>query len=311
MKNNYLIESSDKVLLDNKINEIITKSKFNDVYISTYDIEENDLSDALEDLNTYGLFSEKKVIIIKNVFVDTKNKKLDDLINYINNYDENYLLILVEAKLDNRLTIIKDLKSNKNIEIISLETNPNTYIKNYLKDYKIDSYTVNRIISLCKEDITRITNELDKLMMYKVNNKEITIDDVNLLVVEKLGDSSDTLFSLIRYIMSRDKVNAINTLNKLKKYDVDINSIIGLMTSQINLIWGIKILSEKGINNDDIAKTLGVKSVYQIKKLKEYIYDYSYEDICSFIKTIADLDYKIKSGRVDKEKAIEILIINL
>ena len=311
MKNNYLIESSDKVLLDNKINEIINKNKFNDVYISTYDIEENDLGNALEDLNTYGLFSEKKVIIIKNVFVDTKNKKLDDLINYINNYDENYLLILVETKLDNRLTIIKDLKNNKNIEIISLETNPNTYIKNYLKDYKIDSYTVNRITILCKEDITRITNELDKLMMYKIKEKEITIDDVDLLVVEKLGDSSDTLFSLIRYIMSKDKVNAINTLNELKKYDVDINSIIGLMTSQINLIWGIKILSEKGINNDDIAKTLGVKSVYQIKKLKEYIYDYSYEDICSFIKTIADLDYKIKSGRIDKEKAIEILIINL
>lgn len=311
MKNNFLIEASDKVLLDNKINEIITKNKFNDVYISTYDLEENDLSDALEDLNTYGLFSEKKIIIIKNVFIDTKNKNLDNLINYINNYDKNYLLILIEPKFDNRLTILKDLKNNKNIEIVSLEINPNTYIKDYLKDYKIDSYTVNRIITLCKEDITRITNELDKLMMYKIKEKEITIDDVDLLVVEKLGDSSDTLFSLIRYIMSKDKVNAINTLNELRKYDVDINSIIGLMTSQINLIWGIKILSEKGINNDDMAKTLGVKSVYQIKKLKEYIYDYSYEDICSFIKTIADLDYKIKSGRVDKEKAIEILIINL
>ena len=47
------------------------------------------------------------------------------------------------------------------------------------------------------------------------------------------------------------------------------------------------------------------------KKLSEYIYTYSLEDIHIFFNKLSDLDYKIKSGRIDSKDAIELLIIDL
>ena len=67
MKNNYLLESEDNYLVSLKIEELIKKCSFNDSPVHSYDMEEVPLSNALEDLDTYGLFSEKKVIVISNI----------------------------------------------------------------------------------------------------------------------------------------------------------------------------------------------------------------------------------------------------
>ena len=64
MNNNYLIEGSDYISINNKISEIIKKNNFSDASISKYDLSEDLLEEVIEDLNTYGLFSDKKIVII-------------------------------------------------------------------------------------------------------------------------------------------------------------------------------------------------------------------------------------------------------
>ena len=41
------------------------------------------------------------------------------------------------------------------------------------------------LIELCKNDITKIDSECEKLMMYKKDTLEITRNDIDLLVVKK------------------------------------------------------------------------------------------------------------------------------
>lgn len=129
--------------------------------------------------------------------------------------------------------------------------------------------------------------------------------------MKKLGDSNEILFSLIKYIISKDKKNALKTYNELCLYNVDMNSIIGLMASQIKLTYQIKLLVDKNLNNQDIADRLNLKSIYQVKKIKEYIYNYTYNEIYNFIHKLSDIDYKVKSGKMDSTVAIDMLIINL
>ena len=65
----YLLESLDSLSLKQERESIIHKHQFEDAEISHYDLEETTLEKALEDLDTYGLFSTKKVIIIENIVV--------------------------------------------------------------------------------------------------------------------------------------------------------------------------------------------------------------------------------------------------
>ena len=309
--NNYLFECADHLVIQKEVSKLIKEKKLNDAYISTYDLEEVPLDDALEDLDTYSFLSDKKVIIIKNILASlvTDNEK-NHLLKYLDNYNSDNLLIITCDKLDSK-DFSKKIKKNKNIEIKKLELDEKEYIKNKLSDYKIENGNIMYLIELCKNDITKIDSECEKLMMYKKDTLEITRNDIDLLVVKKIGDSSELLFSLVNSIMSKNKTKSLKVYQELKEYHVDSNSIIGLMASQMKLISQIKVLKEDNMSNVQIQEKLGVKSLYQIKKLSDYVYNYSFKEIHDFFNKLSDLDYKIKSGRMDSLDAIEMLIIDL
>ena len=308
---NYLLESSDHLLLENKIDSIIEKEKFQGEYRATYDLEEVALANALEDLDTYSFLSSKKVIIIKNILSSlTLENEKKHLIKYLENPSSDNLLIMTSDKMDAK-TFSKKLKSLKTLEYQKLETNPVSFAKNTLDGYKISNMDLSYLAELCNNDITKLNSECEKLMMYKIDTKEIGREDITNLVVKKLGDSNEILFSLAKAIMSKDKKQALKLYNDLKAYQIDANSIIGLMASQMKLVSQIKVLKEKNLNVSQIQQNLNLKSSYQVKKLSEYIYSYSYNDIKTFFNRLFDLDYSIKTGKVDSSNAIELLIINL
>ena len=308
---NYLLESSDHLLLEKKIDSIIEKEKFQGEYRATYDLEEVALANALEDLDTYSFLSSKKVIIIKNILSSlTLENEKKHLIKYLENPSSDNLLIMTSDKMDAK-TFSKKLKSLKTLEYQKLETNPVSFVKNILDGYKISNMDLSYLAELCNNDITKLNSECEKLMMYKIDTKEIAREDITNLVVKKLGDSNEILFSLAKAIMSKDKRQALKLYNDLKAYQIDANSIIGLMASQMKLVSQIKVLKEKNLNVSQIQQNLNLKSSYQVKKLSEYIYSYSYNDIKTFFNRLFDLDYSIKTGKVDSSNAIELLIINL
>lgn len=308
---NYLLESSDHLLLEKKIDSIIEKEKFQGEYRATYDLEEVALDNALEDLDTYSFLSSKKVIIIKNILSSLvlENEK-KHLIKYLENPSSDNLLIMTSDKMDAK-TFSKKLKSLKTLEYQKLETNPVSFAKNILDGYKISNMDLSYLAELCNNDITKLNSECEKLMMYKIDTKEIGREDITNLVVKKLGDSNEILFSLAKAIMSKDKKQALKLYNDLKVYQIDANSIIGLMASQMKLVSQIKVLKEKNLNVSQIQQNLNLKSSYQVKRLSEYIYSYSYNDIKTFFNRLFNLDYSIKTGKVDSSNAIELLIINL
>ena len=110
--NSYLIESEDTLSLNNEISKIIKDNDFTNAVINTYDIEETLLENALEDLDTYNFLSEKKVIIIKNIESikeDLFEKDIEHLFKYIDNPNQDNLLIITSKKLDSRLKFSKKL----------------------------------------------------------------------------------------------------------------------------------------------------------------------------------------------------------
>ena len=63
MKNNYLLEHEDDYLISLKMKEIMEEKGFSSCPVHSYDLEEVPLSSALEDLDTYGLFQNKKLLL--------------------------------------------------------------------------------------------------------------------------------------------------------------------------------------------------------------------------------------------------------
>lgn len=106
MKNVYLIYGEEEYL--KKLNKIIGESGVTNDNIITYNLDEVDVENAIEEVCTVSMFDSNKVIICeKSSFLTGDNKKeinhgIDALIKYINNpFDDVYLIFIVRnAKLD-------------------------------------------------------------------------------------------------------------------------------------------------------------------------------------------------------------------
>lgn len=307
--NNYLIEGSDYISVNNKISEIIKKNGFSDASISKYDLSEGLLDDALEDLNTYGLFSDKKIVIINNFDkMDPLLNNIEELLKYVENSSSLNLLFVVSDKYDDRKKIIKDLK--KKMEFIKISTDPVEFTKSCLEGYKVENGVINLLVNNTLGDVTRLYNECNKLKTYKINDKYISKDDVEELSFKRLGDSTETTFQFSRALAEKDKKSALKLYQELLNYKIEPLSIIGLLASQFRIMYQVKSLEEKNMRNDEIASSLKEKP-YRITKTRELTRYYSKREILDLMIKLEDIDLKIKTTSVDANTLIRLFILNI
>ena len=312
MKNNYLLESTDSLSLQKKIEEIIHKNHFEESLVDTYDMEEVSLDSVLEDLDTYGLFSLQKVIIMKNVEAvsfEEEKQKTEHFLHYLKDPNPDYLLIITTKKLDERKKITKEIK--KLTEYVKVQFSAKDYAKEALSLYQIENKALLLLLDYCKEDITKLQNECDKLKMYCLDTKTITEDDIKKLVVKKLNDATEVTFSFVRALAEKNKKLALELYYELLSYQIEPLSIIGLLASQIRIIYQVKLLQKKHLSNDEMARILKEKSSYRIVKTKEFIYSYQEEELLQMMIQLADVDLKIKSSDVEANFLIELFILNI
>lgn len=310
--NNYLLETNDFTALKTEIDKIIKKEKFTDALTSTYDAKELQLENALEDLDTYGFLSDKKVIIINNIDginQEDEENNLKHLYKYLENPNPDNLLIITASKLNNTLKVTKELKKKMNYS--SVEINPENFIKNELKDYTLETGVIKLLVEYCKNDITKIENECKKLKTFNFETKKISKSDIEELVIEKLGDEQELTFSFSRSLAEKNKKEALRKYKELLDYQIEPIAIVGLLASQIRIIYQVKTLSNQNLSPYDIAKILGEKSDYRVKKTKELIRYYSEQELLDLMKTLSDMDIQMKTTDIDPNSLIELFILNI
>lgn len=307
----YLLETTDYSAMMREIKKIIQKEKFEDAEESSYDMEEVSLSKAIEDLDTYGFLSPKKIIRIKNIEEIKQEEEKDNiehLLKYIENPNENNLLIIEAKKLNNTTKLAKELK--KRCTVVEENTNTKSYIKECLKGYVINQESIDLLDEYCLGDFTKITSETEKLKNYKWNEKKIEKKDIIELVQKKLGDSKDLTFAFSRSIALKDKKQALEKYRELLQYNIEPLGIIGLLGSQIRIIYQVKLLAKKHLNDREIANMLGEKE-FRIKKTKELIALYTEKECLELMKKLSEIDFKIKTTDINSKKEIEMFILNI
>lgn len=312
MKNNYLIECFDSVSLQEKVNEIISNSDFTSSVINKYDLEEVNLDCVLEDLDTYGFLSEKKIIVVYNfdkLSIDDNSKQVTHLVKYLENFNTDNLLIITAKKFDDRKKIVKQLK--KLMSVVEIDFNDEVFIKQKLKGYVLEPGVLDIIKDYCQGDITKISNECFKIMNYKFDDKRVSKDDVLELLVKKSNNSNEVVFEFVRNLAEKNKKEALKLYNQLQENQVEVYSILGLLESQFRLIYQVKLLEKQRFSNKKLADILGEKSSYRISKTKELTKYYSEKELLSMMIKLADIDLKIKSTSSDANLLMQLLILNI
>ena len=306
----YLLYGTLEALITDYISKIITKHKINDLNISKYNINDN-LTDIIEDANTLSLFDDKKLIIINNnaLFVGKKSVDTIALEKYIINSNPNTILIFVvsEEKLDTRRKLYKNIKEKGEVFEFNKLPNINTYVKDLFSGYTITNDSINLLIKRVGNDLNRLKQEIEKIKIYKINDKLITDSDIIDCTVEKIDIN---IFNFIDNIIRKNKSETIKTYKELLKIGEEPIKIIVLLANQFRLMYQSKLLTSKGYSEDDIASLLHVKR-YPVHLAIQKSYHYNKEVLIDNLEQLADLDIKIKSGEIDKNLALELFLLRL
>lgn len=308
----FLLYGEEDYLINEKINEI--KSDYLSYDCIKYDMMESNISEALEDASMGSLFSLNKIIVCYNCFFLTGVKceiehKLDDLSNYVKHDSDNILILAVtNNSLDNRKSIIKELKNKAEvIEYKKLKGfEINNFIKNYCKKskYTIENDAINLLINKLTDNLNIITMELEKLFVYK-NDGKITKDDVDICTSKLINTN---IFDLIDSIVKNDTDRSMELYDDLLLLNEEEIKLIIILANQFRLIYQVKTMYKGGYSEYNIASLLGINP-YRIKLANESAV--SETDSLIYLRKLGELDRNIKTGKINKKVGFEKFILGI
>lgn len=304
--NVYLITGSNDSVINNTVSDILKQVNCDDNNKIIYNLKENTISDVIEEANTVSLFRSNKVILVYSSSID----KLDDeeLIMYLNNYNKDVYLIFIVEKSDARKKIVK-LINEKGISIDSDNVDKSynkNYVVSYLKDngYKMNSNVIECFLSRVSDNINDIRNELDKLFIYKLDDKNISLDDVKLITYD---NTDNIIYEFTNALLEKDENKAISMYHSFIDSNMAIDYILASIYNSYRTLYQIKELNK---NNSirDISKTIGKKEYY-VEKMLYRSMNYNDSELLDIIHTLAMIDKNYKSGLCNPVMEVELFIL--
>ena len=165
------------------------KNDFNDNDINTYDLSVADLNNVIDDANTLSLFSDNKLIICTNSHLFTASAKANTILEkYLENPNKQTTIIftLNTEKIDSRKKSVKLIKKIGSIIECNDNSDITSFIKNEFKGYNITNKEINLLKNRVGNNLDILSSEIEKIKIYKDNNKTITEEDIINLTIENV-----------------------------------------------------------------------------------------------------------------------------
>lgn len=315
----FLFYGNDPYIIKSKTNQIIAKNGIDDFNITTYDMEENQLEEALNDASTIPFMSDKKMVIIKNAyFLSTEGKpkkdlghNLDALKRYLDNiYDETILVFQAPyKKLDERKAITKALKQKSTVEecVPLKDQDLRGWVKRQLgkNGIGIDTDALNELLNRVVNNTEVLVSETTKLILYAEGKSKVDLDMVKRVITKNVEDN---VYEITNMLLENKRGKALEVYNDLVMHSEDPLRILGILVNKYREILHTKLLIKDGKDKSDIASYFHATSgrTYYIMKNAKRV---STEDVITQLKTLEDIDYKIKTGQIDKKIGLELFIL--
>ncbi len=312
----YLYYGLESFLIKKEIKSILLKEHIEAINQNTYDLENSTLDDIIEDASTMSLFGDKKAIIVENsyIFTGTTNQKLPtqniDLLNqYFQNINNNTLLFFIVNKdsIDKRKKIVSELKKVGIIKEFTTLSNQSDYIKTLFEPYQLSSSDLTYFQERVGNDLATIEQEIQKLKSYKADDYKITKQDIMDVTCKNVDTD---IFNLIDHIITGNKAKALESYTMMIQLGEEPIKIVIMLANQFRIMYQSKQMFKKGYSEKDISTRLNIHP-YRIKLALQKSHNFDEELLLDYLKKLSNLDYEMKSGKIDKNIGLELFILSI
>lgn len=291
----------DAFLCRNAKNYIIKTLDIADINVFDYDDENFDANGIVNSCNQFSFFNEKRLVCVNYTAKDLTSTEKTSLQNYIDNYNENCVLVFLDDSSSKVFDVLK------NVNVVECKMSQEYIVEHILTEFKakgknIEPSTCKMLVEYCLSDITRINQEIKKICDYMANKTEVTQDIIDYLVVK---ETELQVFALTDALGAKNKTKALKILNDMLNAGEAPIKILALISGQFRRMMFAKI--NKG-SSADLAKALGCKE-YAVTKAKQQANGFSAGALKRIINLLLDADYNIKSGQMSQENSLYFLVL--
>ena len=252
------------------------------------------IEDIVSNAKRYPMMAERQVVVVREA--QELSRTIDKLESYAENPQPTTILVVAYKykTLDKRKKLVKLIAKNGVLfESKKLyENQVGTWIQRLLqgRGYSIEPKANAMLVEFLGNDLSRISNELDKLQIILPKGHTITPKDIEY----NIGFSKDfNVFELQNAIGSKDQLKAY----KIAQYFAD-NPKDNPLVVTVSLVFGffVKILKYHGLKDKDpraAAPVLGVNPFF-MKDYEIALRNYPMKKVSSIVASLREIDVKSK-----------------
>ena len=306
----YYIDKISEFIQNNVLTE--EEKGFNQMVLYGRDVAIEEISDNAK---RFPMMSERQVVIVKEA--QDLSRSIEKLVSYVENPQLSTVLVICYKykTIDKRKKLYKALQKSSVIYNSKklYENQVGEWIRRVLsgKKYQIESKATLMLVEFLGNDLSKISNELNKLMVILPKESTITPKDIE----ENIGISKDyNNFELRKAIGERDVYKANMIINYFAKNQKSnpIVVTISLLNSLFTQVLIYHSLKDK--SKSSVARALKISPFF----VSDYITaakNYPMRKVSQIITYLRDADVKSKgvganalpNGEILKELIFKII----
>jgi DNA polymerase-3 subunit delta len=224
---------------------------------------------------------------------------------------ETTILVFTDGDISGDNPVIKSLTGKATIRNFTLprDAKLREWVQRRVKDEsgEISAQAVQLLARLVGSNLWVMASEIEKLLLY-TNGRKIEENDIQAIVGY---NQQSTVFNMVDAILEFKAEQAEKMLEHLFRNGVAPVYLLFMIARQVQLILRVKELSRKRITNREMQGKLGMTSEWVLKKTLDQSTRYSLTRLKDVYRKLLDTDILIKTGKMDPELALNVLVAEL
>jgi len=282
-----------------------------------FDFAEKDwnIDEILLNISSGGLFSSKKLVIIKNLISykkDFENEKLEKFLKSEAKMEKSDLILIFwesgKVKKSGKLyKLFRKIAKCQEFELLESAKLKNWIFGKFKKsDIAISPAAIDKLIVFVGNDLNLLSREIEKLATYK-NKGEIMGEDVDSLVKSKIDAD---IFKTVDALARGDKKMALKMLHDHLEDGEDPFYLLSMYFYEFRNLVKVKPLAGKNMPPHEIASKLKMHPFVARKSLDQ-AQNFSWEKLKSLYKDLCEIDFESKTGKTDITLALDKFVAEM
>lgn len=172
---------------------------------------------------------------------------------------------------------------------------------------QISPQAVTTLVRFVGNDLWTMAGEVDKLILYTAGRR-IEEADVKAIVSHT---REENVFTMVDAVLEFRGGIAQETLQQLFRQGAAPVQLLSMISRQVRIIFLVKEMRARGKSRNEIQNKLGLNSDFLVRKAWEQSEKYSPARLRELYHRLLETDVSIKTGKLDGEIALYILIAEL